>query len=51
MSNGQQLENVDGRLLEINPATLPLHQRLIVRHRMLSYPHVCSRMLSYADVC
>ncbi len=41
MSNGQQIEKVDGSLLQINPATLPLHQRLIVRHRMLSSAHVC----------
>ena len=61
MSNGQQIEKVDGSLLQINPATLPLHQRLIVGHRMLSSAHVCSRiltsataclrMLTYADVC
>ena len=41
MSNGQQLEMVDGSLLEIKLATLALDEGEIVGQRMLTYADVC----------
>lgn len=37
MSNGQQLEMVDGSLIEIRPATIALDDGEIVGHRILDY--------------
>jgi hypothetical protein len=48
MSNGQQLELVDGSLLEIKRSTLALDEGEIVGHRVLDLEH--SRQLRQQQV-
>ena len=49
MSNGQQLEMVDGSLIEIRPATIALDDGEIVGHRILDYD--LSRQVGLCVVC